>query len=144
MKNLIGFVTIILFSVTCKGQVDNNKLLETFLNDSDFCTHIIPSCKKCQTINIVDTLNYFKKDVKIGSNSKIIITKEFNKKHPFPQNNGELLKWNCSNLFITQIQRGKNYIQINYFHSPTNGTGYIKYRIHGMKLIKVKWQFGQI
>jgi hypothetical protein len=127
--------------LNCKSQIDNDKLLQAFVNDSDFCKYIIP-CKKCDTIYIIDTLSYFKNTPDFCK--KIVVTKEFIKRTQYPKNNVDLIRWSCGNLFITKITIKKNYYRIIYFHSPTNGLGFIEYRLRRKNLIKVKSHYGQL
>ncbi len=141
MKKSLLSILAIIASLGCVCQVDNNKLLRALMNDSDFCKHVIP-CKKCDTIYVIDTLGYFTHDQYLMKN--IVVTKKYIKGIYIPKNDSDLIKWDCSNLFITKISQNKNYFRINYFHTPTNGIGYIEYQFKGDKLIKVKAQYGQL
>ena len=141
MKKTILFISTFLSLLNCKSQVSNSRILQALLNDSFFCRYVI-RCKDCDTVHVVDTLDYFKNAPHLDSN--IVITKEFIRGIRVPRSRADLLKWTCSNLFITKITRVKRRYRIEYFHTPTNGVGFIVFRWRAGRLIKVKSQFGQL
>lgn len=141
MKKYILILFSILMSLGCRCQVDNNRLLRTFVSDSDFCKYII-RCKSCDTIHIVDTIGYFTQDPQLWRN--IVVTKEFITQAQRKNDTALFSRYACYNMFITGIVRNKNLYRISYFHKPSNGVGFIEYKLKKNKLMKVKFQYGQL
>lgn len=126
--------------LSAKCQIDNGKLLQALLTDSTF-SNVVMSCRYCDTLYVIDTLNYFSK----GSfmEGKVVITSSYIQKRPVPMNSTELKKWNCNNLFIAHISKDKREFQINYSHSATRGSGFVRFRLKNGVLKKVGEEFGQ-
>jgi hypothetical protein len=134
-------ILLAMSSLCSLGQVDNNRLLRTFVSDSAFCKYIAP-CKQCDTIFIVDTVEYFTQDPALWN--KIKVTKKILNRDEMPHNYAGYRVWVCNNFFITKITQNKNIYRISYFHLPTNNVGFVEYHLKKNKLIKVKFQYGQL
>jgi len=140
MKKPTLFVVSFLTLISCQGQISNSKILQALLSDSEFCRHVIP-CKECDTIYVVDTLGYFTNTSDVDN--KIVFTKKYIRRFRSRPNQTSLIEWTCSNLFIDKITRAKNRYRIDFFHTPTNGNGFIEFRLKKGELVKTKSQFGQ-
>ena len=143
MVRVLSFLLIIFCGAKSYPQNENTSLLKTFINDSSFCKYVLASCSNCDTIVVIDTLNYFSDQVIYANSIKIVIKKKYSDRTDFPKNVDEIKKWPCMNLIITQIIRKRNRYRISYSHSPSNGIGFIEYQLRNKKFLRVDSQFGQ-
>ena len=138
MKNLSLITTFILiFTSLVKGQVSNDKILETFLNDTAFGKAVVPGFyKDCDTIHIIDTTHQFSNKPLINFSKIILVEREYSKKPSYRQ-------WYCYNLIVTIKKERKQYVRLSYFHEPSNSAGFAKYKMIKGLLKKVKFEYGQ-
>lgn len=142
MKKLLILILGILCVYDGESQVNNNQLLEAFVNDTKFCEFVLPHCKaNCDTIFVIDTLNYFNKEIEIKYNKKIILEHQL-LLPPTPKSIEEIELWRCR-IFITGLIKHKKRYKIKYYVTTTNGGGFVEYKIVKEQLIKTKSQYGQ-
>lgn len=134
-------VLIVFASQLVKAQVSNNEVLIAFVKDPEVCKNI-PLCSECDTIFIVDTLNLF--NLPYDRENRIYISSKYLEGTPRLQNTNELIKWRCHNLFINGIERTRKKYKIYYYHSATNGVGYVEFELKKKKFVKTRCQFGQL
>jgi hypothetical protein len=140
---VLYFFTYMILSV-CKGQGFNNRLLDTFVNDPDFCKHVIINCNtRCDSIFIIDTLNYFDRKDKIYFPNKVV---QLLDAVPFDSAHSKadrLLSTRCQ-LVITKVVKSGNRFTVNYYQRFSNGVGFIEYKRKKKGYAKIKSQFGQL
>lgn len=142
MKKLLILILGILCAYDGESQVNNNQLLEAFVNDTKFCEFVLPHCKaNCDTIFVIDTLNYFNKEIEIKYNKKIILEHQLLLPQT-PKSVEEIELWRCR-IFITGLIKHKKRYTIKYYVTTTNGGGFVEYKIVKEQLIKTKSQYGQ-
>lgn len=133
----VNIVWLLLLTISANGQISNDKILETFLNDTAFGKFVVPGFyNNCDTIHIIDTSNQFTNAQSIKFSKIVSLNREFIKMPPFK-------KWYCNNL-IVDLKRDKKYFKLTYFHEPSNSAGFVRYKlINRQRLKKVKYQYGQ-
>lgn len=140
---ILYFITYLMLSV-CKGQVSNNRVLEVFVNDPDFCKYVVDHCNtRCDTIFIIDSLNYFNKQDKIYFLNKVIQLMDVAPVDATLSKADRLLATRCQ-LFITKVTTSGNRVTVNYYQRFSNGVGFIKYKKKKKGYVKTKSQFGQL
>src|SRR5688572_24221083 len=140
---ILYFITYFILS-TCKGQVFNNRLLETFVNDPDFCKNIVNNCNThCDTIIVIDSLNYFDRKVKINFPNKVIQLTDAAPVDTTLSKADRLLATRCQ-LFITKVTTSGKRVTVNYFQRFSNGVGFIEYKKKKKGYVKTRSQFGQM
>lgn len=133
MKKLI--VVILTFScITLYSQVDNDSLLKIFIGDVSSLPNTFAIFKEkkelyevCDTIFIVDSLNYFKtKTLRNKYNRLIVISENYLEKI---KANVRRRDYCCYNFFITNIERERKKIRIYFSYPIINYFGFFEYKI---------------
>jgi hypothetical protein len=133
-------IAILLVTNNSVAQTVNDKVLKKFLNDTEFRQYVIPSGEQCDTIRLIDTLNFFTEKIIVTSIGKIAtVTDVFIRMDQLPQNSVELQNWKCSNLFVSiKSDKNRRFI-VNYFHEPTNGLGFVEFKSKNDVIKLTKW-----
>lgn len=131
-----------LFWLNGMSQTSDRDILAKFVTSNDFCKYILP-CDKCNTIVLVDTAGFFKVDLFFVSGQSIAIKRGDYPKDQLPLTKESALFRSCSSLLITNYWRERRKILIQYFHYPTNGVGWISFRIRNKKFKQTGFSYGQ-